>query len=272
MGDMRHVIIGAGAVGGTIGGRLFEGGHEVVLVARGPHLDALRAHGLRLATPDGVVALPVAAVGQPGELDLRDGDVLVLAVKTQDAEAVLAEWAWRPVRGGTVAAESLPVVCAQNGVASERIALRRFRHVYGMCVWLPATHLEPGTVEAQGAPLAGMLHIGRYPSGTDAMATQIGADLAQSRFLAPVSADVMRWKYGKLLGNSATRSRRYAGTTRGTTRLTCAGGRRPKGPRCLTRLALPTRASRRARTSVATGCGSNRSTVRPEVAARPGKA
>jgi 2-dehydropantoate 2-reductase len=46
-----------------------------------------------------------------------------------------------------------------------------------------------------------MLNIGRYPSGTDAMATRIGAELAQSRFLAPVSADVMRWKYGKLLGN-----------------------------------------------------------------------
>jgi 2-dehydropantoate 2-reductase len=48
---MRYIVIGAGAVGGTIGGRLFESGHDVVLVARGPHLDALRAHGLRLATP-----------------------------------------------------------------------------------------------------------------------------------------------------------------------------------------------------------------------------
>ena len=198
---MRYIIVGAGAIGGTIGGRLFEAGHDVVLVARGPHLDALRAHGLRLVTPDGEAALPIPAVGQPAELDLRDGDVLVLAVKTQDAEAVLAEWAWRPVRGGTVAAGSLPVVCAQNGVASERIALRRFRHVYGMCVWLPATHLEPGTVVAQGTPLTGVLHIGRYPSGTDAMATQIGADLARSRIIAPVTADVMRWKYGKLLGN-----------------------------------------------------------------------
>ena len=46
-----------------------------------------------------------------------------------------------------------------------------------------------------------MLPVGRYPSGTDAVVTQIGADLAQSRFLAPVSADVMRWKYGKLMGN-----------------------------------------------------------------------
>ena len=170
-------------------------------MARGPHLDALRAHGLRLVTPDGSATLPIPAVGGPGELELRGGDVLVPAVKPQDVEAVLDQWAWRPVRGGTVAAGSLPVVCAQNGVASERMALRRFRHVYGVCVWLPATHLEPGTVEAQGAPLTGMLNIGRYPSGTDAMATQIGADLARSRFLVPVSADVMRWKYGKLLGN-----------------------------------------------------------------------
>jgi 2-dehydropantoate 2-reductase len=198
---MRYIIIGAGAVGGTIGGRLFESGHEVVLVARGPHLDALRRGGLRLATPDGTSTLPIPAVGQPGELELEHGDVLVVTVKTQDAAAVLAEWAWQPVRGGTVAAESLPVVCAQNGVASERMALRRFRHVYGICVWLPATHLAPGTVQAQGAPMAGLLHIGRYPSGTDAKAAQIGADLAESRFLAPVTADVMRWKYGKLLAN-----------------------------------------------------------------------
>jgi ketopantoate reductase len=119
---MRYIIIGAGAVGGTIGGRLFDNGHEVVLVARGPHLGALRAHGLRLATPDGTSTLPIPAVGRPGELQLEHGDVLVLAVKTQDTAAVLAEWAWQPVRGGTVAAESLPVVCAPNGVASERIA------------------------------------------------------------------------------------------------------------------------------------------------------
>ena len=39
---MRYIIIGAGAVGGTIGGRLFDSGHEVVLVARGAHLEALR--------------------------------------------------------------------------------------------------------------------------------------------------------------------------------------------------------------------------------------
>jgi 2-dehydropantoate 2-reductase len=203
---MRYIVLGAGAIGGTIGGRLAQAGREVVLVARGAHLDALKTCGLTLATPDGTVTLGIPAVGGPGELGLRDGDVLLLATKSQDAEAVLGEWAWQPVQGGGsrgegAAAGSLPVVCAQNGVASERIALRRFRHVYGMCVWLPATHLDPGTVEAQGAPKTGLLHVGRYPAGADATAEQIAADLAASGFLAPVTADVMRWKYGKLLAN-----------------------------------------------------------------------
>jgi 2-dehydropantoate 2-reductase len=213
MGQMRYIIIGAGAVGGTIGGCLFQGGHEVVLVARGAHLRALRARGLRLATPSGTHQLDIPVAGGPGELRLRSDDVLILATKTQDAAALLAEWAWQPVPGapasagsasagaGAAAADLLPVVCAQNGVASERFALRHFRRVYGMCVWLPATHLQPGTVEAQGTPLAGLLYVGRYPAGTDPTIEQIAGDLAKSRFLAPVSTDVMRWKYGKLLDN-----------------------------------------------------------------------
>lgn len=201
MGQVRYIIIGAGAVGGTIGGCLFQAGHEVVLVARGAHLEALRGDGLRLATPLGTDVLDIEAVGGPDEVGLRRDDVLILATKTQDAAALLAEWARQPVAAGGTAAEVVPVVCAQNGVASEGFALRRFRHVYGMYVWLPAAHLEPGTVEAQGMPLAGVLAIGRYPSGTDPTVKRIGADLAGSRFVAPVSADVMRWKYAKLLDN-----------------------------------------------------------------------
>ena len=199
---MRYIVIGAGAVGGTIGGCLSQAGHDVVLVARGAHLDALRAHGLRLATPIGTQTLRIPAIAGSAELELRGGDVLILSTKGQDTVGVLEEWAWRPVRdAGEAAAGLLPVVCAQNGVANEGIALRRFRHVYGMCVWLPATHLEPGVVQAQGIPRAGLLPVGRYPSGTDAFTQQFTAALEASRFLAPASDDVMRWKYGKLLGN-----------------------------------------------------------------------
>jgi 2-dehydropantoate 2-reductase len=198
---MRYIIIGAGAVGGTIGARLFESGHEVVLVARGAHLAALRDGGLRFATPDRAVTLPVPAVAGPDELELRTGDVLILTVKTQDAAAALNAWAWQPVTGSGVAADSLPVFCAQNGVASEPIALRLFRRVYGVCVWLPATHLEPGAVEAQCTPMSGLLPVGRYPAGADDTAHEVAADLAKSKFLAPVSETVMRYKYDKLVAN-----------------------------------------------------------------------
>jgi 2-dehydropantoate 2-reductase len=199
---MRYIIIGAGAVGGTIGARLQQSGHEVVFTARGQHHAALRDHGLTFATPDHTTTMAVHAISGPGELSLRADDALILTVKTQDAAAALDAWAWQPVPGG-IAGQELPVFCALNGVASERIALRRFRRVYGVCVWLPGTHLEPGVIESQGAPMSGLLPLGRYPAGTDDTVTEVAADLAASSFLAPASDDVMRWKYTKLLSNLA---------------------------------------------------------------------
>lgn len=200
---MRYMIIGAGAVGGVLGGRLAEAGHDVVLVARGAQYEALRAGGLRLVTPDGPSTRPIPVVDRPEALELTADDVLVLAVKTQDSTAALDAWSVRPVAGGSTAGERLPLICAQNGVESERLALRRFRRVYGMCVWLPATFVEPGEVLAAGTPLTGVLHLGRYPAGTDETARLIAADLEKSKLLAPVVHDVMRWKYGKLLSNLA---------------------------------------------------------------------
>jgi len=201
---MRYIIIGAGAVGGAIGGRLAGAGCEVVLVARGAHRAALAEHGLRLKVPDGEWTYLLPVVQEPAELgELRPDDVLLLAVKTQDSEAALAAWGPVPVAGGGTASERLPVVCAQNGVESQRLALRHFRRVYGVCVWLPATLVEPGVVAAEGAPLTGILHLGRYPHGTDETARLIAADLEKSRFEAPVVPDVTRWQYAKLLGNLA---------------------------------------------------------------------
>ncbi|WP_026421162.1 ketopantoate reductase family protein [Actinokineospora inagensis] len=208
---MRYVVVGAGAVGSSIGGRLYAGGHEVVLVARGAHGAALRAGGLTLVTPRERLRLPVAVAERPDEVDLRVDDALILAVKSQDTIAALDVWAARPV-GGVTAGERLPVVCAQNGVANERMALRRFRNVYGMCVILPSTHLRPGEVIAPGDPYTGQLTLGRYPTGTDSVVEQIAADMEKSGLLAPVVADVMRWKYAKLLNNLANAIDAVTGT------------------------------------------------------------
>ncbi len=191
---MRFVIYGAGAIGGVIGGRLFEAGHDVTLVARGAHEQALREHGLRLASASGVATLPVPVAGHPAEAGLRDGDVVVLAMKSQDTAGAVAALTQHAPSG-------IAVACAQNGVENERLALRWFADVYAVNVMCPATHLEPGVVVAHSSPVTGLLDLGRFPSGSDATAEAIAAALREATFSSEARADVMRWKYRKLILN-----------------------------------------------------------------------
>jgi 2-dehydropantoate 2-reductase len=191
---MRFIIYGAGAIGATIGARLQQSGQEVVLIARGAHARALREHGLRLESPAGVEQLPVHVVEHPSELRFGKGDVVVLAMKTQDLTAALDELA-------AVAPPDLPVACAQNGVEAERLALRRFDNVYAIVVQVPATYLEPGVVQAFGTPLTGVLDLGRYPHGHDATSEQLAAAFRRANFGSEVRDDIQRPKYAKLLAN-----------------------------------------------------------------------
>jgi 2-dehydropantoate 2-reductase len=196
---MRFLIYGAGGIGGAIGGRLHQAGHDVVLVARGAHLADLNERGLTLRSPAETVVLPVPAVSHPAEAELGPGDVVVLAMKSQHTADAVAELA-------CVAPPGIAVACAQNGVANERMALRLFPDVYGIAVMLPATHLSPGVVDAWSTPVTGMLDIGRFPAGVDGTAEAVSAAFAGATFDSVVRPDVMRWKYRKLevnLGNAA---------------------------------------------------------------------
>jgi len=221
----RYIIIGAGAVGGTIGARLFESGHDVVLVARGAHLEALRSGGLRFLTSGSEAVLTVPAVAGPEELTPGPDDVLILATKTQQSEAALEPWSGyaHPETGQP------PIILAQNGVANELIALRRFPRVYGVGVWLPAVHLEPGVVESWGIPVSGILHLGRYPEGADDFIRGVAEDLEKSNFRAPVSDSVMYWKYAKLLANLGNAFEALAGPKDGIEAAELIGRARAEG-------------------------------------------
>ncbi len=190
----RYIIYGAGAVGGVIAARLFEHGLDVAMIVRGAHLDTVRARGLTLQTPDASVTLPIPAVGHPSELRFTADDVVLMTMKTQHTAAALDDL--RDAAGADI-----PVICAQNGVENERIAARRFAHVYAMLVLLPATYLEPGIVQAHCAPISGILDAGCYPSGEDALIARVTADLDASGLSAHPTPDIMRWKYAKLLSN-----------------------------------------------------------------------
>ncbi len=190
---MRFVVVGAGAIGGVVGGRLAQHGHDVALVARGPHREAMAADGLLIRSPDDEVRVSVPVAGHPSELGLGPDDVVLLCVKGQDTRAALDALAGGP--------PDLPVACLQNGVDNERQALRRTSRVYAVPVMLPATHLEPGVVEASSAPVTGILDVGCYPTGVDAVAEAISAAFAASTFSSQTNPEVMRFKWAKLLMN-----------------------------------------------------------------------
>ena len=191
---MRFVIYGAGAIGGLVGGRMFEAGCNVTLIARGAHLEALQKDGLTIEDPERTRTVKVPTVGSPEEAALEPGDVVLTAMKTQDSAAAFSALA-------AAAPAGVRVVCLQNGVENERLALRHFDDVYAVPVMCPASHLEPGVVQAHSTPVPGLFDIGRYPSGSDDVAEAISAAFKEAGFDSVPRDDVMRWKWTKLLMN-----------------------------------------------------------------------
>lgn len=191
---MRFIIFGAGGIGGVVGGRLSEFGHSVVLIARGEQYTEIREHGLRLESQERVVTLRLPVVHNPSEIDWQSGDIVFLTMKTQDTSAALRALA-------DVAPSDTPVISLQNGVENERIALRLFPRVYGVCVMCPTNFLKPGVVQAWSSPVTGILDIGCFPDGVDETARNIAAAFRNSTFHSEFSSDIMRWKYNKLLMN-----------------------------------------------------------------------
>jgi 2-dehydropantoate 2-reductase len=153
----------------------------------------LQRDGLTVESPDRTINLRLPAVGDPGELTFDDTDVVVFAMKTQ--HTVMAANALGAVAPG------ITVVSAQNGVQNELMLIRRFVNVYGICVMCPATHVDPGIVQAYSSPITGLLDIGRWAGPIDDTALAIASAINDTTFESEPRADIARWKYGKLLMN-----------------------------------------------------------------------
>ena len=104
---MRICVFGAGAIGGNFAARLAAAGNEVSVVARGAHLEAIRARGLTLLTGDKKIVAPIQASDRPA--DLGPQDVVISTLKASSlgdlGESV----------GPLLRADS-QVVFAQNGI------------------------------------------------------------------------------------------------------------------------------------------------------------
>jgi 2-dehydropantoate 2-reductase len=211
----RYVVIGAGAIGALLAARLTLAGIDSVLVARGANLEALRTRGVTIHHPDGTAIVDVSVTGGPEDVELSTGDILVFATKTQDLEGVLTDWARRPLTGGGFGSD-LPALTLQNGLAAEDAALRRFRSVYGVSMWIAASYLVPGEVVSPSWPTVGIAWIGASAPAVpvDATAARIAVDWEAAGFLARVVPDIRSVKAHKLLGNLSNALDLFSGDTR----------------------------------------------------------
>lgn len=191
---MRIIVFGIGAIGGTVAAALALAGREVLGIARGAQHAAIRSDGLLLRSPAAARRARFPCVGAPAEISFRDNDLILLAVKTQDTAAALAD-----LRAAGVTGQ--PIFCAQNGVENERLALRLFPNVHAVCVMMPAEFLTPGEVAAFGAPRHGIFDLGRAPAGLDAADAALAEALEAANIAAFPIPDAIASKYGKLLMN-----------------------------------------------------------------------
>ena len=141
---MKIAVMGTGGVGGYFGARLAAAGNDVTFIARGRHLDAIRANGLRLDSVIGALTLqPAKVVASAAEIG--SADAIVFAVKLGDTEP--AAESLKPL-----VAKGASVFTFQNGVDS----FDRLSKVLGAKAIVPgvarvAAHIsEPGVVKEAG--------------------------------------------------------------------------------------------------------------------------
>ncbi|HEY2516109.1 MAG TPA: 2-dehydropantoate 2-reductase [Polyangiaceae bacterium] len=188
---MRVVVIGAGAVGGVIGGLLARAGHTVAFVARGEARAAIRARGLSIATPSGAFTTgPLAAEEEPSALGRFD--LVVVAVKAWQVAAMAPSLA--PLLG-----EQAMVMTVQNGVeAAGRLAAALGEQaVVGSICHVLATREGPAAMRYASAPP--LLTLGERSGGTSERLERLAEALRAAGMTAVVSPEIAVVLWTKLL-------------------------------------------------------------------------
>ncbi|MGF1425942.1 2-dehydropantoate 2-reductase [Kitasatospora sp. LaBMicrA B282] len=191
--DPRIAVVGAGGVGGVLGGRLAAAGTPVRFLARGEQLAALRSTGLQVSDAAGDWSVPAPAVSASDDpRELGEVDLVLLCVKTPQLPAALD--ALPPLLGPTTA-----VVTVQNGVeAPEQVAVRfgRDRVLPGLAR-VVATRTAPGRVRQLGPPAA--LGFAEWDGSTSDRVARLREVLRAASVTAPEPADIWAELWAKFL-------------------------------------------------------------------------
>jgi 2-dehydropantoate 2-reductase len=141
---VRIAILGSGAVGGYYGARLALAGHDVIFIARGAHLEAIRARGLEVRSP-ALGDFTARARAEHDTAAVGPVDLVLFAVKAYDNPAAIS--ALPPLLGPGSA-----VLTLQNGVdsVSELAAAVGEEHVMGGTTYIATALAAPGVIEQTG--------------------------------------------------------------------------------------------------------------------------
>lgn len=188
---MRIAIVGTGGIGGYYGGLLARAGHDVVFIARGEHLLAIREQGLKIHSVHGDFEVyPAKATDNPEEIGAVD--LTIFAVKTYDIDS--AAQLMRPLVGPQTV-----ILPLQNGVESAAALSRHFdrQAILGGATWIVASIVEPGVIrqESQFRRIA----LGELDGRLTERVKAIGDALAEAGATVEVSTEIEKVLWTKLL-------------------------------------------------------------------------
>ena len=208
---MKIRIFGAGAIGGYMGAKLAEAGAEVSLVARGPHLAAMREKGLTLIEEDRTTTVPVTASGDPAALGpqnyvivtLKEHSVPPVVPKMQpligDHTTIVSGvngvpwWYFHKIGGpleGTRLASVYPDDAQWTGFGPER--------VLGCVVYPAAEVIEPGVIKHIES---NRFSLGEPDGSKSERAVRLSEALTAAGLKAPVRPKLRDEIWVKLWGN-----------------------------------------------------------------------
>jgi 2-dehydropantoate 2-reductase len=179
---MRVTVMGSGGTGGYFGGLLARAGEDVTFVARGAHLEAIRANGLAVHSRlIGDFRVSGRATDDPGEMG--PADLVLFCVKAYDTESAAA-------RLGRAVGKDTVILPVQNGIDSaERIArVVGPGHVVGGLAGVSSVVAAPGVIEHRAGP--GIIQLGELDGRPSARAQRIVDVLQRAGVKAQLRADI----------------------------------------------------------------------------------
>jgi 2-dehydropantoate 2-reductase len=209
---MRICVVGAGAIGGLLAARLAKVGHDITVIARGPHLAAIRERGLRLIEEDGSeFTCHCKATASLQEAGIQD--LVILGMKAHQVAAIVVElhatyhddtmvvtaqngipWWYFNKHGGVHEGRVLESV-DPGGVISANLPIDR---VIGSVVYPAAEVIEPGVIQhSEGNRFS----IAEIDNSDTARVRQLSETLREAGFKAPVLSDIRSEIWTKLWGN-----------------------------------------------------------------------